>query len=60
MIGESLTSILPRFIESLKVKGRSPATILAYRADLDQLILLKDFVTGYSCKSILPNQLQGN
>ena len=36
---EPLTKILPQFIEDLKKKGRSPATILAYRADLDQLIL---------------------
>ncbi len=39
MVSEPINKILPKFIESLKVKGRSPATILAYRADLDQLIL---------------------
>jgi site-specific recombinase XerD len=39
MANESISSILPKFIESLKEKGRSPATILAYRADLDQLVL---------------------
>lgn len=36
---EPLKNILPKFIEDLKAKKRSPATILAYRADLDQLIL---------------------
>ncbi|QQG47572.1 MAG: tyrosine-type recombinase/integrase [Candidatus Woesebacteria bacterium] len=36
---EPLKSLLPKFIENLKTKGRSPATILAYRADLEQLIL---------------------
>ncbi|HSX48781.1 MAG TPA: tyrosine-type recombinase/integrase [Candidatus Saccharimonadales bacterium] len=36
---EPLNKILHKFIEDLKSKGRSPATILAYRADLDQLIL---------------------
>lgn len=35
---ESINTILPKFIDDLKSKGRSPATILAYRADLDQLI----------------------
>jgi len=31
-------SLLPKFIKDLKEKGRSPSTILAYRADLEQLI----------------------
>lgn len=39
MPAESLKKILPEFIEDLKNKKRSPATILAYRADLDQLVL---------------------
>lgn len=34
----TLKSLLPQFIESLKVKGRSPSTVIAYRADLEQLI----------------------
>lgn len=38
MIQEPLKNILPKFIEDLKNKGRSPSTILAYRADLTQLI----------------------
>lgn len=38
MINEPLGTYLPRFIDDLKTKGRSPATILAYRADLEQLI----------------------
>jgi site-specific recombinase XerD len=38
MANEPLNKILPGFIESLRTKGRSPATILAYRADIDQLI----------------------
>ena len=32
-------ALLPKFIDSLKEKGRSPATVLAYRADLEQLIV---------------------
>ncbi|HWA52436.1 MAG TPA: tyrosine-type recombinase/integrase [Patescibacteria group bacterium] len=35
---EPINNILPKFIDDLKEKHRSPATILAYRADLDQLI----------------------
>ncbi|MBI4153374.1 tyrosine-type recombinase/integrase [Candidatus Woesebacteria bacterium] len=38
MTQEPLKNLLPKFIESLKEKGRSPATVLAYRADLEQLI----------------------
>lgn len=33
-----MKNLLPRFIESLKNLGRSPATILAYRSDLEQLV----------------------
>ena len=38
MTQEPLKSLLPKFVESLKEKGRSPATVLAYRADLEQLV----------------------
>jgi len=37
-MNEPLIKVLPRFIEDLKQKGRSPSTILAYRADAEQLI----------------------
>jgi site-specific recombinase XerD len=33
----SLAALLPTFISYLEEKGRSPSTLLAYRADLDQL-----------------------
>ena len=39
MAQEALKNLLPKFIDSLKEKGRSPATVLAYRADLEQLIV---------------------
>ncbi len=39
MISEPIINIIPKFIEDLRAKHRSPATILAYRADLDQLAL---------------------
>ncbi len=35
---EPLKILLPKFIQDLNDKGRSPSTILAYRADLEQLI----------------------
>jgi integrase/recombinase XerC len=38
MAQEILKNLLPRFIQNLKDQGRSPSTILAYRADLEQLI----------------------
>lgn len=34
---DTLVSLLPKFIAHLQEKGRSPSTILAYRADLEQL-----------------------
>src|SRR3989344_1184434 len=38
MTQDPIKSLLPKFMESLKVKGRSPATILAYRSDLEQMV----------------------
>lgn len=34
----ALRTILPEFIKSLTDKGRSPSTIIAYRADLEQFV----------------------
>jgi site-specific recombinase XerD len=38
MTQETVKNLVPKFIESLKVKGRSPSTVIAYRADLEQLV----------------------
>jgi integrase/recombinase XerD len=38
MTSDTIKNLLPKFVESLKVKSRSPATILAYRSDLEQLV----------------------
>ena len=38
MAQDTIKSLLPKFIENLESKKRSPSTILAYRADLEQLI----------------------
>jgi len=35
---DTLKNLLPAFITSLEEKGRSPSTVLAYRADLEQLL----------------------
>lgn len=43
MAEETIKNLLPEFIKHLEEKGRSPSTILAYRADLEQLVdYLKD------------------
>lgn len=38
MSEDTLKTLLPNFIKNLEEKQRSPSTILAYRADLEQLI----------------------
>lgn len=38
MSQEILKNLLPKFIDSLREKGRSPSTVLAYRADLEQMV----------------------
>jgi site-specific recombinase XerD len=43
MAQETIKNLLPKFIKNLEDKGRSPSTILAYRADLEQLI---EFLQG--------------
>lgn len=37
-LNSTLKDILPEFIKDLEGKGRSPSTILAYRADLEQMV----------------------
>jgi site-specific recombinase XerD len=53
MTQDPVKNLLPKFIESLKEKGRSPATILAYRSDLGQLV---DFLIKRS--KVLPEQIR--
>lgn len=38
MTQETIKNLLPKLVDDLKEKSRSPSTILAYRADLEQLI----------------------
>ena len=39
MTQDTLKNLLPKFTNSLEGLGRSPSTVLAYRADLEQLIV---------------------
>ncbi|MGB6839148.1 MAG: tyrosine-type recombinase/integrase [Microgenomates group bacterium] len=39
MTQDTFKNLLPKFIKHLEEKSRSPSTILAYRADLEQLIV---------------------
>lgn len=55
MTQTTLKSLVPLFITNLSEKGRSPATVLAYRSDLEQLIL---FLTKNEI--VLPNQIKSN
>lgn len=43
MTQDTFKNLLPKFTKALEEKSRSPSTILAYRADLEQLI---DFLQG--------------
>lgn len=55
MAQEVLKNLLPKFIEDLKTKGRSPSTLLAYRADLEQLL---SFLHGRN--KVLPEQVKAD
>lgn len=53
MSQEPIKNLLPKFIDSLTEKKRSPATILAYRSDLTQLV---DFLIRR--EKVLPEQVR--
>lgn len=53
MTQEPIKNLLPKFIESLNAKKRSPATVLAYRSDLEQLV---DFLVKR--QRVLPEQVR--
>ena len=50
---DTIKSLLPKFISDLAQKGRSPATILAYRSDLEQLV---EFLTKNNL--VTPEQIK--
>lgn len=51
----TIKSLVPMFISNLGDKGRSPATVLAYRSDLDQLL---EFLTKNSIAT--PDQIKSS
>lgn len=53
MIQEPLKDLLPKLLKDLKDKSRSPSTILAYRADLEQLL---EYLHNVS--KVTPDQLK--
>lgn len=53
MTQSTLKSLIPIFVANLGEKGRSPATVLAYRSDLDQLL---EFLTKNSV--VTPDQIK--
>lgn len=53
MSQEPIKNLLPKFIDSLTEKKRSPATVLAYRSDLTQLV---DFLIRR--EKVLPEQVR--
>ncbi len=55
MTQDTLKNLLPKFVESLNARGRSPATVLAYRSDLEQMV---DFLTKKS--KVTPDQVQSS
>lgn len=59
MAQETLKNLLPKFVESLKVKGRSPSTVLAYRADLEQLIQFLISKNKPLADQVRPSDLEG-
>jgi len=59
MAQDTLKNLLPKFVESLKTKGRSPSTILAYRADLEQLIQFLISKNKPLSDQVRPSDLEG-
>lgn len=55
MTQDTVKSLLPKFISDLGNKGRSPATMLAYRSDLEQLL---EYLTKNSIAT--PNQAKSS
>lgn len=54
-MADTVKNLVPKFISSLEEKRRSPATILAYKSDLDQLV---EFLTKNNIAT--PDQIQSS
>lgn len=58
MSQELLKDLLPKFLDDLKQKGRSPSTILAYRSDLEQLIQFLQAKNKVAADQVLTSDLE--
>lgn len=58
MTQETLKNLLPKFIEGLKSKGRSPSTSLAYRADLEQMNMFLQGKNKVVCDQVIQADLE--
>jgi integrase/recombinase XerD len=57
MPDDTLKNLLPKFIKDLEEKQRSPSTILAYRADLEQLIIFLEKRQKVSARQIFETDI---
>lgn len=55
MTQDPIKNLLPKFTDYLNGKGRSPATVLAYKSDLDQLV---NFLANR--EKVLPEQVRSS
>jgi len=55
---KTLDKLLPDFIKDLEDKGRSPSTVLAYRADLEQLVVFLQKKNKVLCEQVLASDLE--
>jgi site-specific recombinase XerD len=58
MTQDTLKNLLPKFIKNLEENGRSPSTILAYRADLDQMIVYLQKKNKVITDQIIPTDIE--
>jgi len=59
MTQEVLKNLIPKFIKDLQAKDRSPSTILAYRADLEQLISHLEGKNKVLVSDVRPADIEG-
>ena len=57
MSEDTLKNLLPDFIKNLQEKQRSPSTLLAYRADLEQLIGFLEKRQKYFARQVLESDI---
>lgn len=58
MAQDTLNNLLPKFTKNLEDKDRSPSTVLAYRADLEQLMALLHGKNKVTADAVRPGDLE--